>query len=205
MADRLQIGLDVDGVLAAFSPAFIAIANKLFGLKLKPEDQTGWAHQSLGLNNKQADKVWDVINETPNWWLEELPPLPNTDAVTNASLKHRLYFITKRNPTECGLPMEDQTAVWLRRHFFISNPTVIVTERKGDVANALELDYFIDDKYENCLDVQERSPNTRVFLQSAPYNLGQMLPAPMHIAWNVNHFFESIKTLGAFNGIREAA
>jgi len=197
---RLNIGLDVDGVLAAFSPKFIEIANYLFKLKLKPEDQTGWAHQSLGLSNKQADKVWEVIDETPNWWLEELPVLPNTESLSNANFKHRLYFITKRNPTECGLPMEEQTAVWLRRHFFIPNPTVIVTERKGDVANALELDYFVDDKHENCFDVITKSPRTITFIHTAPYNRKYNYA---NRAANVNEFFEHIK--GAFNGIREAA
>src|ERR1043166_583824 len=183
---RLRVGLDVDGVLGAFSPKFIEIANNLFGLNLRPEDQTGWAHQSLGLTNKQADKVWDVINKTPNWWMEDLPVLRRTDKLHIAARQHQLYFITKRNPTNVGLPIEEQTAHWIRRHFYIPNPTVIVTEQKGLVANALELDFFIDDKYENCLDVQNNSPRTQVYLHDAPYCKGQSLPAPMRLSINVN-------------------
>ena len=204
---RLTLGLDVDGVLAAFSPAFIDIANRMFGLDLKPEDQTGWAHQSLGLSDEQADQVWEEINSTPNWWAT-LSKLPGTAALTDAASRHRLYFITHRNPTVVGLPIEEQTANWIRREFYIPNPTVITCEKKGTVARGLELDAFIDDKYANTRDVHSKSPLTKVFLHNAPYNTNpemDVLVSQLRLirANDVNDFIATVE--GGHFGIREAA
>ena len=195
--DRLNIGIDVDGCVADFSGTYIKLANSMFDLALRPEDQTGWAHQSLGLTDAQDNAVWDRINNTPNWWTR-LPKLPNTDTLTEWAKAHRVFFLTKRNPTTVGLSMEDQTANWLRREFFIPNPTVIITEHKGDVARALRLHCFIDDKFENCWDVVKGSPNTYSFLHDAPYNKEIEASLWMRRAQHINDFFSQIK--GASNG-----
>lgn len=197
---RLKIGIDVDGVLAAFSPEYIDLANEMFGLHLNPEDQIGWAHQSLGLSDAQSDKVWDRINSTPNWWLHLLPT-PNTGFLKLAADRHILYFITKRNPTTCGMAIEEQTAHWIRRNFWIPNPTVIVTERKGDVCKALDVDYFIDDKYENCQDVDNIAIHTTVYLQDAPYNR-EIRDGRIKRVANINAFLQEI---GGLYGSKEAA
>lgn len=195
--NRPVVGLDVDGVLAAFSPRFIEMANKRFGFRFKPEDQTGWAHQSLGLSDEQADKVWREIERTPNWWLG-LEQIPGTHALSDCHC--RIYFITSR--TLCaGLPIEDQTANWIRRHFFITNPTVIVSSHKGPLCAALNIEYFLDDRPENCINVRAYSPFTKVFLQDAPYNK-QFSQGSIERVSSVNEFLERIK--GGVNGSKAA-
>lgn len=197
--ERLKIGLDLDGVLAAFSPKFVEMANEMFGYSLKAENQTEWDHTCLGLSKKEEDAVWEVINTTPNWWYHELPALPETNLITEVARRHTVYFITNRNQTKVGMSIEEQSAHWVRRNFWIPNPTVIVTKQKGKVADALLLDYFIDDKLENCLDVAKHS-NTTVYLHDAPYNSDNR---GHRTTPNVNTF---LKELGAFSGsIKRAA
>lgn len=189
--NRPRIGLDCDGVLADFSGRFIQMANFKYGLQLRPEDQHGWAHQSLGLSDKQADELWTEIKRTQNWWLSSLEPMPDTHVLTYAKDKYRIYFITSRVPS-AGLSLEDQTAMWIRRHFFIPNPTVIVSSHKGPLAAALNLDYFLDDRPENTLNVRAFSPFTKVFIHSAPYNR-EFNQGSIERVDSVNEFFRKVK------------
>lgn len=195
---RLKIGLDVDGVLAAFSPRFVEMANEMFDYRLDADNQTDWDHTCLGLTKQEEDAVWKRINSTPNWWLYELPMLPSTQNLTTAARHHKLYFITNRNQTTVGMPMEEQTAHWLRRHFWIPNPTVIVTKQKGKVVDALELDYFIDDKLENVQDVLANS-DAVCYLHEAPYNKHIQLASThndLRATSNVNSFLTEIGAFG---------
>lgn len=194
---RPKVGLDVDGVLAAFSPRFIQMANEKYDLSLKLEDQTGWAHQSLGLNDHQADEIWREIEATKNWWLK-LDKLPNTDELSNLVDRFRIYFITSRT-LSAGFPIERQTAHWILKHYFIPFPTVIVSSHKGPLAAALNLDYFLDDRPENCADVATFNPYTEVFLQDAPYNQ-EFNARRVRRVRSVNEFFQAIQT-GGVNGL----
>jgi hypothetical protein len=45
-----------------------------------------------------------------------------------------------------------------------------VEKNKGPLAEALKLDYFLDDKPENCEDVNDCAPGCRVFLREWPWN-----------------------------------
>ena len=186
MADkRPAIGLDLDGVCAQFSPKFIQMANKEFGLNLKPEDQTDWDFHSLGLTEAQCGVIYNQIHEYENFWMK-LDPMPFTSALSAEMDKYRIYFITSRMSAP-GLPLEDQTAHWIRTQFYIPNPTVIVTNNKGEVAKALELDYFLDDRPENCLDVIQKS-YAMIWLHDAPYNQ----TSTYRRAKTLNEFFSKI-------------
>jgi uncharacterized HAD superfamily protein len=193
---RPTIGLDLDGVCAQFSPKFVELANKRFGLNLDAKNQTDWDFQSLGLTDEQCELIYNQIYETDNFWLS-LDKLPHTDALITEQRKYRLFFITSRMYAS-GMSLEDQAANWIRRNFFIANPTVIVASNKGEVAKALGLYAFLDDRFENCVDVFKNS-SARVYLHDAPYNKHQGFG---NRAASVNDFF---KKIGGLYGIREAA
>lgn len=191
MADnRPRIGLDLDGVLAQFSPKFLAMASAKYGLNLKQENQVAWDFQCQGITEQQEKALWADIKATRNWWIS-LEPFPETQVLTYAKDKYRIYFITSRTTTE-GLPLEDQAASWVRRNFFIANPTVIVIDNKGPLAFALGLDYFLDDRPENCLSVRAHSPFTKVFIHDAPYNR-QFEQGSIERVNSVNEFFRKVK------------
>jgi uncharacterized HAD superfamily protein len=200
---RLRVGLDIDGVLADFSGTFIKMANKEFGRNYDPQKQTEWDYECFGLTSTEVNYIWDEkINKVPNWWTK-LPTLPNTDHLSRST--ERLFFITKRYPTQIGLPMEEQAANWIRKNYFIPNPTVIVTDHKGEVARALRLDAFVDDRIQNCEDVAEHSPDTKVFVQMQPYTINKTfpnIPNSLNFTCCVNHF---LKSLGASSGSEERA
>jgi len=95
--------------------------------------------------------------------------MDNTDLLPQLCEKHRVIFITNRKDGT-GWPIEDQTKVWLKRNFGLNNTNVIISDRKGSVADGLKLHYFLDDRPKNVLEVIGDSIATQTFLLDATYN-----------------------------------
>lgn len=168
MGKRLNIGLDVDGVISAFVPAARKLCKQLFNGR--PDDalvQTSWAFDSLGITPEEENKLWRRIDAIPNWWLDH-KPMENTDLLPQLCEKHRVIFITNRKDGT-GWPIEDQTKVWLKRNFGLNNTNVIISDKKGPVAAGLKLDYFIDDRPKNCIEVHQEGC-TKIYMLDATYN-----------------------------------
>ena len=63
-----------------------------------------------------------------------------------------LIFLTKR-PESAGATVQIQTQRWLQAQGFPLTSVFVVHGSRGRVADALNLDFVIDDRPENCLDV----------------------------------------------------
>lgn len=167
------IQFDVDGVLADFNASFTLEGHLLFGTKVFGDaEQVDWYYQDEGsMNDAQRDKVWDIVKNTPLWWYR-LRPLVNQrtfDRIAQLHLKHEVVFVTNRI-SNCE-PPSWQTKMWLEKHG-IGRPSVIVTKKKGQAAEAIGADYSIEDKIENCWAIHWISdrPQTRSYLVNRPYN-----------------------------------
>jgi uncharacterized HAD superfamily protein len=171
MAKRLNIGVDVDGVLADFTSAARKLMKQMFDGR--PDDalvQTTWAFESLGINAQEERRFWNKVDTIPNWWLGHYT-LPNTDLLSQLCEKHRVIFITNRKDATVGYPIEEQTKLWLKRNFGVVNTNVIISDNKGPVAIGLKLDYFLDDRPKNVVEVYEAAGGqTKVYLLDTTYN-----------------------------------
>lgn len=168
----MKIGIDIDGVLADFNTGYIDLIRRTTGIQLPPVSNVYpdvWHYErAAGVTKKQEHEVWEHIRNSEFWG--QLFPLKGTlevlDKLTQLRYEgHEIYFITSR----VGKKVKFQTERWLSL-YGMNNPTVLISDKKGPVAQGLELDVFIDDKPENCADVQLASPKTRVFLLDQPYN-----------------------------------
>jgi uncharacterized HAD superfamily protein len=174
----MKIGLDIDGVLAAFTPAYQQLFVETTGRDWfhvgDADDPPTWHWPQLrGYTEAETRAVWGRINSDPNFWYN-LSPLPAMhtlatyyDILCDA---HDVYFITNR----AGVRAKEQTEAWLGLHLcYGPAPTVLLVghRKKGDAARALELDCAIDDYAENVIDLQ---PHTRTYLLDRPYN--RLLP-----------------------------
>ncbi len=135
--------------------------------------------------------MWEDIKRD-NWFWENLPTFDYT-IKAGRDLGHMweddLYYITSRP----GIRAKAQTESWLMS-IGITWPTVLICNRgKGEVAAALDLDYYIDDKIENCNDVKHFSPSTRVYLFTQPWNVRRMTTEPtIHRIYHFDEFIHAI-------------
>jgi 5'(3')-deoxyribonucleotidase len=157
----MRIGIDVDSVL---SDTLVAIHRKFPGW----DTSKGWYG---GFTKEQFDAVWADAKNQKNFWLT-IPAVKCLDYARLSTLNalHDLYFITDRFDTVGGSAVK-QTKTWLKECLGLGTPAgVIVTKYKGAAASVLELDYFIDDKPENCFSVHKAWPKCKVYLCTLPHN-----------------------------------
>jgi 5'(3')-deoxyribonucleotidase len=167
----MKIGFDVDGVLANFNEAFVRTFRTVTGKNLfEPQDTVNppiWDYHVLrGYTKEEIGRVVEEIDKSLTFWAD-LNPLEGAEAVARRNWQdHDVYFITHRT---LGQDIKWQTETWLTFEVHTS-PTVLLSGEKGMCAKALDLDVYIDDKWENVVNVALHSPTTRTYLYSRAYN-----------------------------------
>jgi len=189
----LRIGFDMDGTLADLSSAYRAIEDKIFGSqeaaheRPAPEAREEEQHeeddegdpdpvveekrQPSGRRSSRSvgrhrDRVWRVIESTPDFWTT-LKPI-DADAIkrlNRLTAEHRweVFFITQR-PATAGNTVQWQTHKWLVEHGFEMPNVIPLSGARGKVAAAIHLDYLIDDTPQNCVDVLSDSSTRAILL-----------------------------------------
>lgn len=179
MTKPLNIGVDMDGVLADFNEAFIDRIIQVTGRDLFPERPfpiPTWNYpQHFGYTETEVALVWEDIKMDSKFW-RNLSPYEGTIAALTYLRRlelqgHRVWFITARLGNDCL----NQTIEWLRywvtdRYREAWAPSVIISSLKGPVAFEKQLDAYIDDRWENCEDVKRLVPQCVVFLMDRPWN-----------------------------------
>lgn len=170
-----NVVIDVDGVLADFNTPF---AQMLSDLSSIPRDQftfTEWHwYKKTGISSKVVSAAWDHITDLSNpvamrrFW-GGLSPLPGAQELIEYldwSRNFTPHFVTARHPNLYRITYE-----WLRTIFDIPYPQLIMSEHKGLICGGLGATHFIDDKYDNCLNVlRMRGTETLVCVLDQPYN-----------------------------------
>jgi hypothetical protein len=170
----LRIAFDLDGVLADMDSELARLAESLFGAQADspPEDApTGTRVEKadpaatdapdspvstgFSLTVRQQRQLWQHVESIDNFWesLAELEPGVIQRMATLATERRwELIFLTRR-PESAGATAQVQTQRWLQAHGFALPSVYVVQGSRGRIAAALDLDFVIDDRPENCLDV----------------------------------------------------
>jgi len=176
----MNIGFDVDGVLANFNLSFSKLCQEMYGTPLvedisiiKDWDWDKW----YPLTKDKIHKVWEKIKTREMWWCH-LEPLVSGEVFKriNALCVHNnVYFITSRAPAG-KMSLQTQTANWLGYHG-IECPAVIPSNKKAGVCDALDIRYMIEDNFDNFKSILNYSSDTTCYLLKRPYNrIGQLSP-----------------------------
>jgi len=184
------VGIDLDGILASFNEEFLRLSRKLLGKPQKGFVVTNFEYSKCGWTTKEVDRIFSHIRHTEDFW-KTLEKRPKTSELTKQAKRLEYFFITNRMSTD-GLPVAYQTEDWLRQKYGLLDPYVIVTKKKGEVAKDLDLDYFLDDRFENCLEVKKALPNCEVSVLTATYNT-QYSDPKIHRVEEVNSWLRNIK------------
>lgn len=176
----MRIGIDLDGVIVDFVPAYQQLHVELTGrdtfLPGDNIDPPSWNWpQMRGYSKGETTVVWETIKADPHFWRRLQPQRPAYQVFSQAyerlTREHELYFITTRTGVACKRQTEEWLVNWvvgLDRQF----PTVLIAQhrKKGQIAAGLGLDCYIDDNYDNATDVVRDSPKTRTYLLNRRYN-----------------------------------
>jgi hypothetical protein len=174
----LRVGFDLDGTVADMYSTLRTQALKIFGdevlaraaskdpappgpgaAAVAPDDAAATAIDELHLTARQQMQLWDHVKKIENFWtlLPELEPgIIARIARTARQRRWEVLFLTTR-PSTAGELTQLQSQRWLEAHGF-QYPSVFVVQRsRGKIADALQLDAFVDDRPENCLDIAVES------------------------------------------------
>jgi hypothetical protein len=168
----LRIAFDLDGVLADMDGELLRQASALFGHAAVnerpdalppdiasspadfPADPTP-AVSTLNLSDRQMRRLWRHVQSIENFWgtLQEIEPgVVRRLAQAATERRWEVLFLTKR-PESAGPTAQVQTQRWLEAKGFPLPSVYVVQGSRGRIASALALDFVIDDRHENCLDV----------------------------------------------------
>ena len=171
----LRLGCDLDGVLADMESELIQHAKALFGeaaLRPPPAALPGQASQvpsaapkptqgnatggvALDMTERQERRLWRHIETVDGFWetLQEIEPGSVERLAAVASERRwEVIFLTKR-PESAGDTAQKQSQRWLQAHGFDMPSVFVVQGSRGRIADALKLDFVIDDRPDNCVDV----------------------------------------------------
>jgi uncharacterized HAD superfamily protein len=195
VAKRFTVAVDLDGVVADFTTAARNILKLLFnGRPDDKEVQLGWGFDSLGITDEEENRMWDIINATPNWWMY-LKTMPNSDMLPQLCAEHKVIFVTNRKAETVGLPTELQSSLWLINKFGLQVPTVLLSSSKGPLLKELGVDYFCDDKPKNVESALAHHPNCNTYLINGTYNQEfENEKAPR--VYNFNEFAKGVLNAG---------
>jgi hypothetical protein len=152
----------MDGVLADMESALVEHAEGLFGADestagapAEAPDVVAPVVAKLRITPRQERRLWERVESIENFW-ESLTEIESGAVARLYALsveqRWEVIFLTKR-PATLGATAQIQTQRWLEAHGF-ARPSVYVVQRsRGQIAAALALDFVIDDRPENCLDV----------------------------------------------------
>jgi hypothetical protein len=180
----------MDGVLADLASAFREHEIRLFGASAAAGTGRG-RRQAAGDPEKEderqaaarvhaeaksrresrgrEDAVWAAIESTPDFWTT-LRPLDERAVrrIHELMLRHgwEVFFITRRPFTE-GETVQRQTQRWLVAQGFDLPSVLVLHGSRGAAAAALRLDYHVDDRPQNCIDVATDSEAKTILIVSA--------------------------------------
>lgn len=195
------IGLDLDEVCADFVGGFNRRAYEVLGPSIIRTDKDyRWPCweivDALNISDQQEHEVWNDIMTRGGFW-EHLPVLPGVTKALRTLQTYeangllRLVFITAR-PEVSGNGTYIETMNWLYRTAWVEDPYVIIAHNKGAVAQAVGLTHFVDDKFQNCVEIRKWMPTSQVYFVRCPHGEKYVPEAHGHGVTVINNLPEFV-------------
>lgn len=167
---KLNLCIDIDGTIT--TPFYwLKDANTYFNTNLKPEDINKYdIHEVLNITREEYLEFYDIFGEK----IHSRAKLRTRARRVLMKLcqYHDIHYVTAREKR-----MTDVTYSWIEKRKLPSNGIHLLgSHHKVDKAKELNCDIFVEDRYENALELSQAG--FKVFLINCNYNL---LPIPEEI------------------------
>ncbi|EOD00317.1 5' nucleotidase, NT5C type [Caldisalinibacter kiritimatiensis] len=183
---RLNICIDIDGTIT--NPYdWIGLANKYFNTSIEPYNVTEYEiDKVLGVTREEYLEFYDKFGEMIH--LNATVRDNANEKLKELSKRHNLYYVTAREKR-----MTEVTYKWLRMNEFPMDSVFLLgSHYKVDKAKELNCDVFIEDRYENA--IQLALAGFKVLLVDCYYNRLPVIPGITRV-FNWNEIYNEIKKL----------
>jgi len=184
--NTIRVGYDLDGTLANFVGAWTELASKYFteaehvedGSELKTynlSDKYG-AHitNAVWKHIKNEGAFYNRLEPLNKMWLEDVKQMEarqdiETHYVTSRAHETVAWYGASNNHERARLAqnIREQTENWLDRHGLAGR--LHMKKDKGIASKHIPLDFYLDNKVEDVMDAQRKSP-TQSYLLDKKYN-----------------------------------
>jgi uncharacterized HAD superfamily protein len=162
----LNLCIDIDGTIT--EPYYwLARANQYFNKQLKPGDITIYdIHKLLGVEADEYSYFYSLYGEQLH---REARIRSGAEEIINKLFDyHTVHLVTAREEKMRKVTME-----WLSRHRIpMDSIALLGSNDKADRAKALGCDIFIEDRYENAMQLSQAG--FKVLLMDCHYNRGAL-------------------------------
>lgn len=175
---ELNLCIDIDGtVTEAYD--WIPIVNRYFNTTITPNDVTVYdIYKILGVDKADYDLFYDLYGEALH--LECRIRKGAKNVIDSLYQKHNIHFVSAREKR-----MKYVTHIWFDHYKIpMDSLTLLGSHNKVSTAKALNCDIFIEDRYENA--IQLAQSGFEVLLVDCNYNKGPLL----HNITRVSDWFE---------------
>ncbi|MFA5779555.1 MAG: hypothetical protein WC947_05425 [Elusimicrobiota bacterium] len=160
----MNIGTDLDGVIADSDPVYRFFIKKFLGRELKREDVTSFFYEDcLGISVEEMNRVWDFFNEEKGW--EKIEPVAGAIECLNKFASKNKIFVVSSRPVF----LEKVTKDWLDK-YKVNYDKLILTDGqpKLNVIKNLNITHFIEDRLDYAQDMAKAG--IKVLLFDYPWN-----------------------------------
>lgn len=185
--EGMELGFDMDGVIAQIQPWWIYLINRYYGENLTEADITDWSIHKF-CKNATAKQVYGLL-EQPGFFrhLEPIPDAcPTIDALIEAGAKVSIITTTTHGQRD--------KIEWLEAHIQNFTELDIYTLTRGK--HRVRCDVFVDDYHKNLIDYNKHNPDALLLCFNQPYNRGHDVPA-----FRVDNWIEIENIIYAEKGI----
>lgn len=167
----MKIMMDIDGVLADFVLGYTKVAAELGAKNCPWPTPVNQSWQFYDIEEPIRKAAFRETDKRGARFWANLEPLASREefAILNQLADdHEVYYVTARYGAP-AMEIVRATRSWLRAQG-IAHPTVILSNKKGELGQVLGITHAVDDKAGNAVYLGYHSPSTKVYLLDRPYN-----------------------------------
>jgi 5'(3')-deoxyribonucleotidase len=160
-AERLRLGIDLDGVVADFNVGWMERYNRQFDKQLHHTQVVSWDGLHGLTHFETMDEFWDWASSGPSTIFRELPAIPGAvETMAELALEHRIVIVSSK--FDWAIP---DTLEWLAEQRILAREIHFVWDK-----TRVPCDVYLEDSPANLEALVAAHPRSLVCRMVRPWN-----------------------------------